>query len=318
MPILRFLYRRLLGGVAVLLLVSIFSFVLVYLAPGDPAAVILFQRLGRIPTQLEISRLTVEYGFDRSIVSQYLQWIVRVLHGDFGNSLRSGEPVITEISTRLAPTLLLAVFTTIFAVFLGVPLGLLAAVQEQGWGDRIGRFWAVFGASVPDFWLAFVLILIFSVYLRWFPTHGLEKPQDLTLPVISLGIANMGRLSRLVRSQLLNIKHQDYIRTARSKGLPEWLVWVRHALPNAYIPLVTMAVSQFSAIVSGAVVIETVFALPGLGQFYVLAVRYNDIPVIQATVVLISTAFILMNLLADIIYGFLDPRLRGEFFYEEI
>lgn len=307
----KFLMRRLLGGLGVLLLVSMLSFTLIYLAPGEPAAVILTQRLGRIPTQAETSRLAAAYGLDRPPVIQYLDWTSHALRGDFGVSLRSGEPVITELQTRTMPTLLLAGATTLFTLVISIPLGLWAAVQEQGLGDRVSRFFSLVGVSVPDFWLAFGLILIFSIYLRWLPTHGFEKPQDLILPVVSLGVANIARLSRLARSQLLGAKHQDYLRTARAKGLPEWRVWVFHALPNGAIPLVTLVVSQFSAIVSGSVVMETLFALPGLGQFYVLAVRYNDIPVIQATVLLISAAFIFINFLTDIAYGFLDPRLRG-------
>lgn len=310
---IKFLSRRLLGGLGVLLLTSLLSFTLIYLAPGEPAEVILTQRLGRIPTKAETSRLAAEYGFDRSPVIQYLDWTSHALRGDFGTSLRSGEPVMVELRSRMMPTLLLAGMTTIFTVVVGIPLGLWAAVQERGAGDRFSRFFSLVGVSVPDFWLAFLLILVFSIYLRWLPTHGLSKPQDLILPVVSLGIGNVARLSRLARSQLLDTKHQDYLRTARAKGLPEWRVWLGHALPNGLIPLITLAVSQFSAIVSGSVVIETLFALPGIGQFYVLAVRYNDIPVIQATVLLISAAFILINLLTDLAYGFLDPRLRGSY-----
>lgn len=307
---IKFLGRRLLGGLGVLLLTSILSFTLIYLAPGEPAQVILARRLGRIPTQAETSRLAAEYGFDRPPVIQYLDWTSHALRGDFGISLRSGEPVIQEINSRLMPTLLLASGTTLLTLVVGIPLGLWAAVQEQGIGDRVSRFFSLVGVAVPDFWLAFLLILIFAVYLRWLPTHGLSKPQDLILPVVSLGIANVARFSRLARSQLLDAKHQDYMQTARAKGLPEWRVWLGHALPNGAIPLLTLVVSQFSAIVSGSVVIETLFALPGIGQFYVLAVRYNDIPVIQATVLLISAAFIFINLLTDLAYGFLDPRLR--------
>jgi len=315
---IKFLLRRFLGGLGVLLMTSFLSFTLIYLAPGEPAEVILVQRLGRIPTTAETNRLAAEYGFDRPPLIQYLDWTSHALRGDFGNSLRSGAPVLEELRPRIIPTLLLAGATTLFTILFGIPIGLLAVLQEKGFGDKFSRFFSLVGVSIPDFWLAFVLILIFSVYLRWLPTHGLENPQDLILPVISLGVANVARLSRLVRSQLLDTKYQDYLRTARAKGLPEWLVWFRHALPNGLIPLVTLAVNQFSAIVSGSVVIETLFALPGIGQFYVTAVRYNDIPVIQATVLLISTTFIVINLFTDLAYKLIDPRLRESQHYENL
>jgi len=315
---IKFLLRRFLGGLGVLLMTSFLSFTLIYLAPGEPAQVILVQRLGRIPTTAETNRLAAEYGFDRPPLIQYLDWTSHALRGDFGNSLRSGAPVLEELRPRIIPTLLLAGATTLFTILFGIPIGLLAVLQEKGFGDKFSRFFSLVGVSIPDFWLAFVLILIFSVYLRWLPTHGLENPQDLILPVISLGVANVARLSRLVRSQLLDAKYQDYLRTARAKGLPEWLVWFRHALPNGLIPLVTLAVNQFSAIVSGSVVIETLFALPGIGQFYVTAVRYNDIPVIQATVLLISTAFIVINLFTDLAYKLIDPRLRESQHHENL
>lgn len=315
---IKFLLRRFLGGLGVLLMTSFLSFTLIYLAPGEPAEVILVQRLGRIPTTAETNRLAAEYGFDRPPLIQYLDWTSHALRGDFGNSLRSGAPVLEELRPRIIPTLLLAGATTLFTILFGIPIGLLAVLQEKGFGDKFSRFFSLVGVSIPDFWLAFVLILIFSVYLRWLPTHGLENPQDLILPVISLGVANVARLSRLVRSQLLDAKYQDYLRTARAKGLPEWLVWFRHALPNGLIPLITLAVNQFSAIVSGSVVIETLFALPGIGQFYVTAVRYNDIPVIQATVLLISAAFIVINLFTDLAYKLIDPRLRESQHYENL
>ena len=309
---IKFLLKRLVGSALVLLMSSFLTFALFYFAPGDPATVILMQRLGRLPTSAETTRLAAEYGFDRPPLVQYFDWTNRAIRGDFGYSIRSGVPVVEELRSRVTPTLLLAGGTTLFSVVIGIPLGFLAAVRERSVWDHLTRSFALLSVSIPDFWLAFLLILIFSIYLRWLPTHGLENAKNLILPIISLGVANAARLSRLTRSNLLDVKLQNYIRTARAKGLGEWLVWARHALPNIAIPLVTLVVNQFSAIVAGSVVIETLFALPGMGQFYVLSVRYNDIPVIQGTILLISAAFIVMNLLTDLAYALLDPRIRLE------
>lgn len=306
----RFLLRRLVGSAIVLLLTSFFTFELIYLAPGDPASVILMQRLGRLPTAAETTRLAAQYGLDRPPLIQYFDWTSKAVRGNFGNSIRSGTPVLEELRSRLLPTLLLAGATTLFALAIGVPLGFVAAVREHSVWDHLTRSIDLLGVSIPDFWLAFLLILVFSVVLRWLPTHGFDSAKSLILPVLSLGVANAARVSRLTRSNLLSVKFQLYLQTARAKGLGEWLVWAKHALPNITIPLLTLSVSQFSAIVAGSVVIETLFALPGIGQFYVLSVRYNDIPVIQATILLISAAFIGMNLLTDLAYALLDPRVR--------
>ena len=308
----RFLLKRLLGSVLVLMLTSFLTFELIYLAPGDPATVILMQRLGRLPNPEEVARIEAEYGLDRSPLRQYVNWTSQAIRGNFGYSMRSSRPVVQELRTRLSPTLLLAGATTLFTLLIGVPIGFLAAIRENSVWDHLTRSFALLGVSIPDFWLAFLLILVFSIGLRWLPTHGLDGAKSLILPVISLGVANAARLSRLTRSYLLEVKFQDYIRTARAKGLQEWQIWWRHALPNIMIPLLTLTVNQFSEIAAGSVVIETLFALPGIGQFYVVSVRYNDIPVIQATVLLISTTFILMNLLTDIAYVLLDPRIRLE------
>jgi peptide/nickel transport system permease protein len=308
----RFLIKRTIGAILVLLLTSFFTFELLYLAPGDPAAVIALQKLGRIPDANETARFAAEYGLDRPIIFQYVDWLKGVVQGDFGNSIQTGKPVVQELQTRFLPTFTLASATALFTLMIGIPIGFLTAIRSDSFWDHFSRIFGLIGVSIPDFWLAFLLILFFSVQLRWLPTHGWDSPVNLIMPALSLGVANAARLSRLTRSCLLEVKFQDYLRTARARGVSEGWVWVRHALPNVALPLVTLMVNQFSAIVAGSVVIETLFALPGMGQFYVVAVRYNDIPVIQATILLISFSFVLINLLTDIAYALLDHRIRLE------
>jgi peptide/nickel transport system permease protein len=309
---LRFIAKRTIGACIVMLLTTLFTFELIYFAPGDPAQVILLQRLGRIPDEAQTTRLAQEYGLDRPPLIQYLDWAGRAIQGDLGYSIQTGKPVTLELSSRLLPTFLLAFTTTLFAITLGVPIGFLATIKPHSVWSYLTRTLGLISVSIPDFWLAFLLILVFAVTLRWLPTHGLDSPLHLILPSLSLGSAHVAKVSRLTQSSLMEVQFQNYMRTARAKGLKEWLVWGRHALPNVVIPLLTLTVNQFSAIISGSVVIETLFALPGIGQFYVLAVRYNDIPIIQGTILLISLCFILMNLLSDIAYALIDPRIRLE------
>jgi peptide/nickel transport system permease protein len=309
---IQFLLKRLASSAVVLVAASLLAYFLIYLAPGDPAVVIMRSRLGRLPTPEEVARVRSEYGLDEPPLLQYASWAERVVRGDFGYSIRTGTPVVEEISTRIGPTLLLAGITTLFTVATGILSGLIAAQNFNSVWDRVTLLVALLGVSIPDFWLAFLLILVFSINLGWLPTYGLRGIEYLILPVASLGLAHAARLSRLTRSTLLQVRQQNYLQTARAKGLSERAVWLWHALPNVAVPLLTMVADQFSHIVAGSVIVETLFSLPGLGNYFVTAVRFRDLPVIQALVLLFAFVFISINTLVDIAYTLIDPRIRLE------
>lgn len=273
---------------------------------------ILRSRIGRLPTVQEAAVIRSQYGLDRSPLLQYFSWASHAIRGDFGYSFRTGTPIIEEIGSRFAPTLMLAGVTTLFSAIVGIPAGLISAQKYNSFWDNFSRTLSLLSVSIPDFWLAFLLILIFSIYLGWLPTYGLRGVEYLILPVLSLGLANAARLERLTRSTLLQVRHENYLQTARAKGLSERAVWIRHALPNAAIPLLTMVATQFSHIIAGAVIIETLFSWPGIGNYYIISLKFRDIPAIQAMVLLFAFVIILVNAIADIIYALIDSRIRLE------
>lgn len=308
----RFLLKRLAGSVAVLVAASLLAHFLIYLAPGDPAVVILRSRIGRLPTPEEVAQVRSEYGLEQPPLLQYATWAGRAVRGDLGYSIRTDTPVFKEISTRIGPTILLAVTTTLFTIVVGIPTGLIAAQKFNSFWDRMSRLVALLSVSIPNFWLAFLLILVFSINLGWLPTYGLRGVEYLILPVVSLGLAHAARLSRLTRSTLLQVRQQNYLQTARAKGLSERAVWLWHALPNVAVPLLTMVADQFSHIVAGSVIVETLFSLPGIGNYFVTAVKFRDLPVIQALVLLFAFVFVLINTITDIAYTLIDRRIRLE------
>lgn len=263
----QFLLKRLLGSAAVLVATSMLVFFLLYLAPGDPAVMILRSRIGRLPTEQEAATISSDYGLARPPILQYFSWASHAVRGDLGYSFRTGTPVIEEIGSRLAPTLMLAGVTTLFSAIVGIPAGLISAQNCNSFWDNFSRTLSLISVSIPDFWLAFLLILVFSIHLGWLPTYGMRGVKYLILPVLSLGLANAARLERLTRSSLLQVRHENYLQTARAKGLSERAVWVRHALPNIAVPLLTMVTNQFSHIIAGAVIVETLFSWPGIGNY---------------------------------------------------
>lgn len=309
---IQFLLLRLASSVVVLVAASLLAYFLVYLAPGDPAVVIMRSRIGRPPTPEEVAWVRSEYRLEEPPLLQYATWAGRAVRGDLGYSIRTGTPIVEEISTRIGPTLLLAGTTTLFSVAIGISSGLIAAQKFNSFWDRVTRLIALLGVSIPDFWLAFLLILVFSINLGWLPTYGLRGIEYLILPVTSLGLAHAARLSRLTRSTLLQVRQQNYLQTARAKGLSEPVVWLWHALPNVAVPLLTMVADQFNHIVAGSVIVETLFSLPGIGNYFVTAVKFRDIPVIQALVLLFAFVFVSINTLVDIAYTLIDPRIRLE------
>ncbi|MEZ4705698.1 MAG: ABC transporter permease [Caldilineaceae bacterium] len=307
---MRFLLRRAAGALATLLATSLLTYLLLFLGEGDPAAVIVARRTGVTPNAAQIAQVRAQYGLDRPAIVQYFAWLGKVVRGDFGYSLRTGQPVLTEIGARLGATLLLAGLTTAVTVGIGLAIGLTAAFYEGSRFDQMTRLLAWIGVAIPNFWLAFLLILLFAVYLKWLPTHGVRQPTSAILPVVTLAFANVATLSQLTRSLLSGVRHQDYVRTAHAKGLRVRTTWLRHALPNVAAPLLTLIASQFASIATGAVIVESIFAWPGIGNFYLAAVSFRDIPVIQAMVLLFTALFVGINLLVDLAYGWFDPRIR--------
>jgi peptide/nickel transport system permease protein len=313
-----FLIRRLLAVLPVLLVVSLVVFFMLRLAPGDPAAVI----AGNNATADDIAQIRTQLGLDRHIVSQYGIWVSRVLQGDFGYSYYLGKPVLALIAQRVEPTLSLALGTALLAVLVAVPLGSLAAWRMGGWLDRALSAFSVAGFSVPVFVIAYLLIYVFAMQLQWLPVQGykpLSGPQSqgwldwarqLVLPWLTLSTIYIALIARITRASVSEALSEDFIRTARAKGVSEFAVLWRHALANAAVPIVTVIGIGVALLIGGVVVTETVFAIPGLGSLTVDAVLNRDFPVIQGLVLLFSVSYVGINLLVDTSYLWLDPRIH--------
>jgi peptide/nickel transport system permease protein len=293
--------------IPVLFGISIFVFLLMYFTPGDPAVLMLGE--GAPPEQLEALREAM--GLNDPFYVQYYRWLRNAVRGDLGRSLRSKKLVTEEILDRLPATTELAVAAVAFAVIVGVPVGILSATKPNSWFDNLAMVAALTGVGMPVFWQGIMLILIFSVHLRWLPSSGrMGGLEYLILPAITLGTASTASIARLTRSAMLEVLQQDYIRTARSKGLPRRMVTFRHALRNALIPVVTMIGLQFGGLMSGAVLTETIFAWPGIGRMIVDAINNKDFPLVQGTIMTFALMYALVNLIIDVTYALLDPRLR--------
>ena len=310
----RLLLRRLAATVPVLLLVTAGVFTLLHLTPGDPIDAMMAESVDA--TVKETMRR--ELGLDQPIYAQYVAWMGRLLRGDLGRSIRNGEPVIENVGRRIRPSLQLATLAMLISLTIAFPVGIVSAVRHNKGADRVGTTFALFGICMPNFLLALVLIFVFGVTLRWLPISGytdpLEEPlagvRSLVLPAVTLGLALAAVITRTLRSSLLDALTEDYVRTARAKGLAEWTVIRGHVLRNALIPVVTVLGLQLGTLIGGAVITEYVFALPGVGRLVVDAVFARDYPLVQGVILLIAVGYIVSNLLVDILYGFIDPRIR--------
>ncbi|MEM9774986.1 MAG: ABC transporter permease [Chloroflexota bacterium] len=305
-----YILKRLLNAGLTLLVLSLLVYLLIHLSPADPAQVIASQRLGRPAQAADVEQVRVEYGLNQPVIVQYLRWLGQTLQGDFGYSIRTERLIRAELPSRIRWSLLLGSVAMGLVLLVGTAAGVWGALRPNSWGDYVIRLAGLSGVSIPDFWLAFILILIFAIYLGWLPTFGAKSGLHLILPAITLAVGQAARLSQITSSMLQDVLRQDYIRTARAKGLSQTTTLIRHALPNIAVPYITVVAYQFSALISGTVIVETVFSWPGLGSYYIEAVNFRDIPVIQITVLVFGAIIILSNLLADLTYGFLDPRLR--------
>lgn len=309
-----YLLRRLLATIPVMGVVALFVFGLLHLTPGDPAAII----AGDYATADDIARIHKQLGLDRPLPVQFVAWLGQLARGDLGTSIFSNLPVARLIGQRLQPTVVLSVTTLVIAVGLAVPIGVLAAWRSGTWVDRFVMGFAVFGFSVPVFVLGYLLIYLFAIQLGWLPVQGyvpLERGlwpclRSILLPSFALGVIYMALIARITRATVLEVLSQDYIRTAEAKGLAPATVLLGHALKNASVPIVTIIGVGLTLLIGGVVVTESVFAIPGVGRLTVDAILRRDYPIIQGVILVFSGAYVLVNLLIDISYTFLDPRIR--------
>ena len=302
----RYFVMRLLGLVPTMFLVTVCVFFFVHLLPGDPAQLAAGPEADEETVRMVRERL----GLDRPLPEQFVLFVKKTVTGDFGISIRSQRPVIDEVADRFGPTLLLTVVAMAWAVVFGLLIGIVSAVKRGRWPDRLGMAFAVSGISMPPFALGILLMEVFSVWLGWFPTVGAESWRHYVLPSITLGAGVAAVMARFTRSALIEVLSEDYVRTARAKGLPARQVLSRHALRNALIPVVTMMGLQFGFLLGGSIVVEKVFNWPGMGRLLVDAVEMRDYPVMQTCVLLFSMEFLLINLAVDLLYGWLNPSIR--------
>lgn len=303
-----YLTKRLLLAIPVLLGVSIIVFTMIRLIPGDPAQLM----AGQAATEEIIREIRETLGLDRSVVVQYAIFLRNAVGGDLGHSLFNRAPVTEELALRFPRTVRLGLASMLVAAAIGIPAGIVSATRHLTWVDSLVMVVALAGVSIPVFWLGLNLMLIFAVRLQWLPAIGHETWAHLILPSITLGAASAAIIARMTRSAMLEVLRQDYVRTARAKGVAEPMVIGRHALRNALIPVVTVVGLQLGTLLGGAVLTETVFAWPGVGRLLVDAVLARDYPIIQGAVLLIATTFVLLNVLVDMLYAVLDPRIRYE------
>ena len=304
---LTYLARRLLAVIPVLFGVTLAVFSMLFLVPGDPVKMMLAEF---VTTPAQIEQMRAQLHLDEPILKQYGRFVGNALRGDLGTSIRSRRGVSTEIGENVGSTAQLAVASMAVAIAIGVPLGLMAALLRNSWLDVGSMIVALLGVSMPSFWLGLLMIFAFSLHLGWFPATGGGDLWHLVLPSVTLGMIASAIIARLTRSSMLEVLGQDYVRTARAKGLAWWGVVVRHALKNALIPVITIFGLQFGNLLAGAVIVETVFSRPGLGRLIVGGILAKDFPLVQGTVLFVATAYVLINVLVDITYAFVDPRIR--------
>lgn len=305
---LRYTLKRLAMLIPVLLGVSIISFSLLRMVPGDPAVLL----AGEDANPDFIEAVRQEHGFDQPVHIQYLRFLGNVVRGDFGVSIRSREPVINLLKQRFAFTLKLSLCAILIATIIGLIAGIISATRQYSIFDNLSMIGALFGISMPIFWLGLLLMLVFAVHLRWLPAGGSGELRHLILPAIAMGAASAAVIARMTRASMLEVIRQDYIRTARANGLRERIVIYKHALKNAMIPVITVFGLEFGYMLGGAVLTETVFSLPGIGRLMVEGIFQRDYAVVQGAMILVATTFVLVNLLTDIAYAFFDPKIRYE------
>jgi peptide/nickel transport system permease protein len=314
----QYILRRLLLTIPVLLIVTFIVFILMFLAPGDPVYLLVDVEQTQGLTEEQLDNLRHELGLDRPVVVQYGDWLWHALQGDLGTSIRGSRQVSDLLINAFPVSMELALLSVVFALTISIPVGVYAALKPNSLGDLFGTSVAIGGISAPNFWVALMLIYFFSVKLGWLPSSGFtrigEDVRDnltkMVLPVVTLGIVLMASVMRMTRSGMLEVMHQDYIRTARAKGAEERRVIFNHAFRNAMLPVLTIVGLQFGTLLGGSVVIEQIFSIPGMGRLALSSIFLRDFPVVQGVVLVITLSYLLINLLVDLLYGVLDPRIR--------
>lgn len=305
----RYIVKRLLSIIPIVFGISIIIFVLLSISPGNPASLL----IGREATAEQIALLEQQLGLDQPLWKQYLDYMGNLLQGDLGTSWQTKNPVADEIAARFPVTLKLSVFSTLIVIFFGVTVGIISAVKQYSKLDYVVTTSSLVIASMPDFWLGLMLMLVFALRLRWVPPYGTSDWTGYILPVIVLSLGIMAMVIRVTRGTMLEVIRQDYIRTARAKGADEKRVIFKHALKNALIPIITVIGNDFGSILAGAIVVETVFSLPGMGTLIVTAVKLKNIPTAMTATLFLAILYSLVVLILDIIYAYIDPRIKAEF-----
>lgn len=305
---IQYFFNRIIQAIPVLFGIITITFVLMYIIPGDPVVSMVGERY----SEATIQQLREEMHLDDPMLIQFFRYIGNVLRGNLGNSFISGEPVFLLIMEKFPNTMMLAIGAMLFAVLIGLTAGIASSVRPGSILDRGIMVLALAGISAPVFWVGLILILVVGVTLRWLPPTGFGGIEYLILPALTLGLRSAAYLARLTRASMLEVLSQDYIRTARSKGLSEWKVFIKHAFPNTLIPVITVIGTDFGSYLSGAVLTESIFGWPGIGRLALEAILKRDFPVIQGTVLFMAIMFVLMNVVVDLLYGVVDPRIRLE------
>ncbi len=303
---LNFIIKRLLYLIPTLLGVTIVCFFIIRAIPGDPAQVI----AGAEATAEQVEQVRAQLGLEGTLFQQYIDYLWGLLQGDMGNSLKSGQPVLSEILSKLPTTLFLTGASIIVMIVIGLIAGVVSAMKPNSHSDNFFMMFALFGISMPVFWVGIVLILIFSYFLQVLPTGGDSEFKNFILPAITLGLASSAILARLTRSSMLEIVNQDFVRTARAKGLKSNKIIFKHTFRNALITIITVIGLEFGNLLGGTVITETVFSMNGLGRYIIQAIQFRDYPAVQGSILFVAVAFVLINLLVDLTYGSIDPRLR--------
>lgn len=302
----KYIVSKMISLVVILFVVSILVFLMVHLIPGDPV----LNMLG-LHAQPEAVQATREkLGLNDPLLTQYKNFIGNILKGDFGVSIRTRKPVIEEIIGRYRYTLILALGGTVVAALIGIVIGIVSAVKQNKFLDNFLMVFSLLSVSTPSFFLAIIFVLVFSLYLGWFPSIGMYSPAHYVLPIFALGMQSVGLIARMTRSAMLEVLREDYVRTAYAKGVPKFQVIASHALRNALIPIVTILGLRFGGLLAGSALIESVFAIPGIGRLMIDAVLTRDYPVVQSTVLVLSTTFVIINTFVDILYRLVDPRIH--------
>ena len=309
-----YIIKRLLFLIPITFIVAVIAFFITNLMPGDPVRVI----LGNMASEAEVARLQESLGLDQPLFMRFFRWLFNIIRGDFGESLYLNAPVSEILIERLRPTFLIAILAEILGVIFGLLLGILAAVKHRKFLDQFSITLSLFGISIPSFWLALMLMFIFSVKLRWFPVSGYEPVAEagfgtlryIFLPAVTLAFMQAGLIARMTRSAMLDTLNQDYIRTAKSKSLPTKIIVFKHALKNSMLPVITVIGHNFAVLLGGTWIVETIFVIPGTGFMAVNAIMRRDIPVIQASIIFVAVIYVILNLFVDLSYAFLNPKIR--------